>query len=83
MTDEQKAKVKADLHSGAARVAENANSKAKSARGWKRWVYAVLAIVAGAMAFFTATSCTVSYEQTATGGIRFSGTVIEPEPFRK
>lgn len=83
MTDEQKAKVKTDLHSGAARVAANANVKAKAARGWKRWVYAVLAIVAGAVAFFTATSCTVSYEQSATGGIRFSGTVIEPEPFRK
>lgn len=83
MTDEQKAQVKADLHSGAARVAANANSKAKAASGWKRWIYAVLAIVAGAVAFFTATSCTVHYEQSATGGIRFSGTVIEPEQHRK
>lgn len=82
MTDEQKAKVKSDLHSGAARVATNANSKAQSATGWRKWVYAAVAIVAGAVAFFTATSCTVHYEQSA-GGIRFSSTVIEPEPFRK
>ena len=57
MTDEQKAQVKADLHSGAARGASTANEKAKNATGWKRWLYAALAIIAGAVAFFT-TGCT-------------------------
>lgn len=83
MTEEQKAQVKADLHSGAARVAKNANSKAKEAAGWRRWVYAAVAIIAGAVAFFTATSCTVTYKQTASGDIELSTTVVQPEPFRK
>lgn len=79
----KKAQLKADLHSGAARVAANANSKAKSATGWRKWVYAAVAIVAGAVAFFTATSCTVTYKQTASGDIELSTTVVQPEPFRK
>lgn len=84
MTEEQKkAQVKADLHSGAARVAANANSKAKSATGWRKWVYAALAIIAGAVAFFTATSCTVNYKQTASGDIELSTTVVQPELYRK
>lgn len=57
MTDEQKKQVKADLHSGAARLAESANQKAKTATGWKRWLYVLAAILAGAVAWFT-TGCT-------------------------
>ena len=57
MTEEQKAQVKADLHSGAARVASKANEKAKNATGWKRWLYAIAAVLAGAVAWFT-TGCT-------------------------
>lgn len=57
MTDEQKAQVKADLHSGAARVAKNANEKAQNATGWKKWLYAIAAVLAGAVAWFT-TGCT-------------------------
>ena len=83
MTDEQKAQVKADLHSGAARIAEKANSKAKETTGWRRWVYAALAIIAGAIAFFTTTSCTASYTQTAAGDISFSGTVVTPAEYCK
>ena len=83
MTEEQKAQVKADLHSGAARVAANANSKAKEAAGWRRWVYAAVAIVAGAVAFFTATGCTATYTQSASGDIQFSATVVQPEQYRK
>lgn len=83
MTEEQKAQVKADLHSGAARVAANANSKAKSATGWRKWVYAAVAIVAGAVAFFTATGCTASYTQSASGDISANVTIVTPEPYRK
>ena len=65
MTEEQKAQIKADLHSGAARVAKNANDKAKQATGWKKWLYAIAAIIAGAVAFFT-TGCTpVQVKQAA------------------
>jgi hypothetical protein len=83
MTDEQKAQVKADLHSGASRVAANANSKAKEAVGWRRWVYAAVAIIAGAVAFFTATGCTASYTQSASGDISANVTIVTPEPYRK
>ena len=83
MTEQQKAQIKADLHSGAARVASKANSKAKEATGWKKWLYAALAIVAGAVAFFTATGCTASYTQSAAGDITFSATVVEPAPYQK
>lgn len=83
MTDEQKAQVKADLHSGAARVAANANSKAKSATGWRRWVYAALAIVAAAVAFFTASGCTATYSQTASGDISANVTIVQPAEFQK
>ena len=57
MTDEQKAQIKADLHSGAARVAANANENAKNSKGWKKWLYAIAAVLAGAVAWFT-TGCT-------------------------
>lgn len=83
MTDEKKAQVKADLHSGAAKVAKNANEKAKAATGWRRWVYAALAVIAGAVAFFTATGCTASYSQTAQGDIAATVTVVQPEAHRK
>lgn len=83
MTDEQKAQIKADLHSGAARVAANANEKAKNATGWRKWVYAALAIIAGAVAFFTATGCTASYTQSASGDIAATVTLVQPEANRK
>lgn len=82
MNDEQKAQIKADLHSGAARFASSANANAKAASGWRRWIWAIAAIVAAAIAFFT-TSCTADYTQTADGNIHFSGTVVTPAPFAK
>ena len=65
MTEEQKAQIKADLHSGAARVASKANEKARNATGWKKWLYAIAAIIAGAIAFFT-TGCTPTQVKQAT-----------------
>lgn len=82
LTEQQKSQIKANLHSGAARVAAAANTKAKTATGWRKWVYAALAIIAGAVAFFT-TGCTASYTQTAQGDIAATVTVVQPEPFRK
>ena len=82
MTEQQKAQIKAELHSGAARVASKANAKAKAASDWKRWLYAIAAVIAGAVAFFT-TGCTASYTQTAQGDIAATVTVVQPEPYRK
>lgn len=78
LNDQQKSQIKANLHSGASRVASTANTKAKSATGWRKWVYAALAIIAGAVAFFTATACTASYSQTAAGDISATVTVVQP-----
>ena len=83
MTDEQKAQIKSDLHSGASRVAADCNKKAAQATGWKKWLYAALAIIAGAVAFFTATGCTASYTQSASGDIAATVTLVQPEPFHK
>lgn len=82
MTDEQKAQVKANLHSGAARVAKKANENAKTATGWKKWLWAAGAIIAAAVAWFT-TSCTASYSQSADGAIEYTGRVCPVDAFRK
>lgn len=76
MTEDEKKKLAAALHERAENAANKANSAAKAASGWRRWVYAAVAILAGAVAFFTATSCTVSYKQSAAGGIEFSSAIV-------
>lgn len=76
MTEEEKQKLTAALHERAESAANKANSAAKAASGWRRWVYAAVAIIAGAVAFFTATSCTVSYKRNAAGGIEFSSAIV-------
>lgn len=65
MTTEQKSQSLADLHSGASRIATSANKKAATASGWRKWIYALIAIIAGAVAFFTSTSCTPAQVKTA------------------
>jgi hypothetical protein len=65
MTTEQKSQIKADLHSGASRIASSANKKAAASTGWRKWLYALIAIAAGAVAFFTSTSCTPAQVKTA------------------
>ena len=82
MTDEQKAQIKADLHSGAARVAKTANEKAKTATGWKKWLLVAAAILAAAVAWFT-TACTASYSQTAAGDIEYEAHVFPVDAWRK
>lgn len=83
MTEEQKAQIKADLHNGAALVAAKANKKAKTSTGWKKWLYAAAAILAAAVAFFTATGCTATYSQTAAGDISANVTIVQPAEFQK
>ena len=82
MTEEQKAQIKADLHSGAARVAKTANEKAKAASGWKRWLWAAGAIIAAAVAWFT-TGCTAHYSQSADGAIEYTGRVCPVDAWQK
>ena len=83
MTEEERQKLTAALHERAESAANKANSAAKAASGWRRWVYAAVAILAGAGAFFTATSCSASYTQSASGDISANVTIVTPEPYRK
>lgn len=70
--------MKTALNSTASKIATTANTKAKNATGWKKWLYAAAAIIAGAVAFFTATACTATYSQTAAGDISATVTVVQP-----
>lgn len=70
--------MKNTLNSTASKIASTANTKAKSATGWRKWLYAAAAIIAGAVAFFTATACTATYSQTAAGDISATVTVVQP-----
>lgn len=70
--------MKTALNSTASKIATAATAKAKSATGWRKWVYAALAVIAGAVAFFTATACTATYSQTAAGDISATVTVVQP-----
>lgn len=70
------------LHGWASRAAAHANREAKASTGWKKWLYAAAAIIAGAVAWFT-TGCTASYTQTAAGDISAKVTIVEPQPYCK
>lgn len=70
--------MKTALNYTATKIAAAANTKAKNATGWKKWLYAAAAIIAGAVAFFTATACTASYSQTAAGDISATVTIVQP-----
>ena len=52
-----KKEVKTVVNSAASKAAAAANAKAKASSGWQRWLWAIAAIVAGAVAWFT-TGCT-------------------------
>lgn len=83
MNEDNKKDMKELLHNWASRSAAKANTEAKSASGWKRLLWALGAIIAGAVAFFTTTGCTASYTQSAEGDISFTTTIVQPEPYRK
>lgn len=51
-----KKEVKGFVNGAASKAAAAANEKAKTATGWKKWLWAIGAIIAGAVAFFT-TGC--------------------------
>jgi hypothetical protein len=58
-----KTKVKSFVNSAASKAAAAANEKAKASSGWKRWLWAIGAIVAGAIAWFTQGCTSVTPQQ--------------------
>lgn len=69
MTNEQKTK----LSAAAKQTAAAAAAKARTATGWKKWLYFLAAIAAAGVALFTATGCAAAVKQTADG---FNGLII-------
>ena len=67
MESSQKNKISAAATSAAVKAA----GKARSATGWKKWLYFAAAIAAAGIALFTATGCIAGFTQTAdsTSGI--------------
>lgn len=58
-----KQEVKSFVNSAATKAATAANEKAKSASGWKKWLWAAGAIIAAAIAWFTQGCTYVTPEQ--------------------
>lgn len=58
-----KQKIKETVHGFATQAASKANENAKTSSGWKRWLWAIGAIIAGAVAWFTQGCTSVTAEQ--------------------
>lgn len=58
-----KDKVKTFVNGAASKAATTANEKAKASTGWKRVLWAIAAVVAGAVAWFTQGCTPANVEQ--------------------
>ena len=58
-----KTKVKETVHGVADKAADACNKKAASTSGWQRWLWAIGAIIAGAVAWFTQGCTPANVEQ--------------------
>lgn len=61
MEQERKEKLSAAAQAAAVKAAD----KARSATGWKKWLYFAAALAAAGIALFTATGCMAGFTQTA------------------
>lgn len=77
MNEEDKAKAKAVVNKTAGDLADKAVEAAQSATGWKKLVLALGAIIAGAIAYFTA-GCTATVSQAADGSWQYTGIIVLP-----
>ena len=57
MTGDKKNEVRAQVNSAAKQGAQKAAAAAKTAAGWKKWLYAALAVILAGVAVFTQTGC--------------------------
>ena len=58
-----KTKLKGTVHGVADKAATACNKNAKAASGWKKWLWAIGAIIAGAVAWFTQSCTPANVEQ--------------------
>ena len=80
-----KTEVKKTVHGAAEKAAAACNEKAKAATGWQRWLWAIGAIIAGAIAWFTQGCESVTPQQVAAAHAIFHAVtgepcVLRPEP---
>jgi hypothetical protein len=55
---------KKELSAAAQAAAVKAADKARTATGWKKWLYFAAALIAAGIALFTATGCAAGFVQT-------------------
>lgn len=58
-----KTQIKKTVHGVADKAADACNKNAKASSGWKKWLWALGAIVAGAVAWFTQSCTSANVEQ--------------------
>jgi hypothetical protein len=81
-----KKQIKETVHGVAQQAAQAANVKAKASSGWRKWLWAIAAIIAGAVAWFTQGCTSVTPQQVHAAHALYhaiSGepcTLAKPEP---
>ena len=73
-----KTKIKETVHGVADKAAATCNAKAKTASGWKKWLWAAGAILAAAVAWFTQGCTNVTPEQVSTAHTLYHAISGEP-----
>ena len=73
-----KQKIKETVHGFATQAASKANEKAKTATGWRRWLWAAGAIIAAAVAWFTQGCTSVTAEQVHAAHMLYHAVSGEP-----
>lgn len=75
-----KQEVKSFVNSAASKAAAAANENAKASSGWKRWLWAIGAIIAGAIAWFTQGCANVTPQQVHAVHVLYHAISGEPCP---
>ena len=73
-----KKQIKETVHGVAEKAAQTANEKAKTASGWQKWLWAIGAIIAGAVAWFTQGCTPANVEQLQTAHTLYHAISGEP-----
>ncbi|MBQ8238927.1 MAG: hypothetical protein IJZ39_12380 [Oscillospiraceae bacterium] len=73
-----KTQIKQTVHGFATQAASKANENAKSATGWKKWLWAAGAIIAGAVAWFTQSCTNVTPQQVHAAHVLYHAISGEP-----
>lgn len=73
-----KTQIKTTVHDVAEKAAAVANTKAKAASGWRRWLWAAGAIIAAAIAWFTQGCANVTPQQVSAAHVLYHAVTGEP-----